>query len=70
MIADKAQTEMLTALILLGWWVERRSLYDEEGVEGWAWIEPDGTEHVEIGSWIELPPWPDSASVKIRGSHA
>ena len=45
----------------LGWEVERRSLYDEEGVEGWAWVAPDGTEFVEIGSWCEDAPWPDEA---------
>ena len=49
----------------LGWEVERRSLYDEEGVEGWAWIAPDGTEFVEIGSWNEDAPWPDEAQAYL-----
>lgn len=53
-----------------GWSVEKRSLYDEEGVEGWAWIDPDGGEHVETGVWDDLPPWPESARAvvaKARG---
>ncbi len=58
----------LIALTLLGWDVERRSLYDEEGCEGWAWIEPNGTEHVELGLWDELPPWPDSARAAIAAA--
>ena len=65
--------DQLCALLLHGWAVEKRSLYDEEGVEGWVWVEPNGTEHVEIGSWDELPPWPDSARealAKARGERA
>jgi hypothetical protein len=44
-----------------GWEVERVSLYDEDGVEGWKWTAPDGREFYEIGSWDEPPPWPDEA---------
>lgn len=47
--------------LLDGWKCERVSMYEDEGVEGWRWIEPDGTEHYEVGSWDELPPWPESA---------
>ena len=57
--------EQLTALILHEWTIEKRSLYDEEGIEGWAWIEPDGTEHVDTGAWDELPPWPESARAAL-----
>jgi hypothetical protein len=49
----------------LGWDVEKRSLYDEEGIEGWVWIAPDGNEFVEMGSWSEAPPWPDEAQVHL-----
>ena len=56
--------DQVTAFVL-GWTVEKRSLFDEEGVEGWAWIEPNGNEHIEVGAWDELPPWPESARVAI-----
>lgn len=52
--------DQLTAL-MLGWEVDKIAMYDEEGVEGWIWTEPDGTEHVEMGDWNELPTWPESA---------
>lgn len=54
--------EQLHALVVRGWVVEKRLLYDEESVEGWAWIEPDGTEHIVVGEWGDLPPWPDMRS--------
>ena len=57
--------DQLLALIKYGWTVEHRSFYDEEGIEGWAWIEPGGAEHTEVGDWSELPPWPDSARAAI-----
>lgn len=53
--------QQFKALTVYGWEVEKASLYDEEGVEGWRWTEPNGTEHYEIGDWNELPTWPDSA---------
>lgn len=37
---------------------ERRSLYDEEGVEGWRWTSSDGQEWIKIGSWDEVPMHP------------
>ncbi len=64
-VAAPDMDDQLVALLLLGWEVEKRSLYDEEGVEGWAWIEPNGDEHVDVGPWDELPPWPKSARVAI-----
>lgn len=57
--------DQFLALYKYGWELERKSCYDEEGVEGWAWVEPDGTDHVELGSWDELPPWPESARIVI-----
>ncbi len=43
-----------------GYAVERRSLYDEEGVEGWAWTSPSGESlGDEIGLWDEVPAMPD-----------
>lgn len=43
-----------------GWTVEPASLYDEEGVEGWRWFDPDYNEHsTVIGCWHEQPPLPD-----------
>jgi hypothetical protein len=43
----------------LGWAIERRSFYDEEGVEGWEFTSPAGKEFSEIGDWNDEPPWPD-----------
>lgn len=34
-----------------GWAVEKASLYDEEGVEGWRWTDPRGNEYSVIGDW-------------------
>ena len=59
--ASPCMHDQLKALVLYGWTVEKVSLYDEEGVEGWMWTEPDGTEHTEAGEWGDLPPWPMSA---------
>lgn len=43
-----------------GWTAEPASLYDEEGVEGWRWYDPDYNEHATvIGLWSEPPPLPD-----------
>lgn len=53
--------DQVYALTGLGWTVEKLSMYDEEGVEGWMWTEPNGTEHTEMGDWSELPTWPQSA---------
>lgn len=57
--------EQLIALLRYNWTVDKVSLYDEEGVEGWCWTEPNGREHTEIGDWNELPPWPDSARAAL-----
>lgn len=40
---------------------DKVSLYDEEGVEGWRWTAPDGTEWTEMGDWNEEPPMPPFA---------
>lgn len=46
--------------LLNGYAVERASLYDEEGVEGWRWTAPDGEElGSEIGDHEEVPAMPD-----------
>ena len=57
--------QQLLAIIKYDWSIAKVSLYDEEGIEGWRWMEPDGQEHVEVGSWDDLPPWPDSARQAI-----
>ena len=57
--------QQMLALTIYGWEVEKVSLYDEEGIEGWRWTEPNGTEHTETGDWSDLPPWPDSARKAI-----
>ena len=57
--------QQLLAIIKYNWSIAKVSLYDEEGIEGWRWMEPDGQEHVEVGDWDDLPPWPDSARQAI-----
>lgn len=57
--------EQLLAILVHGWKVVKIALYDEGRVDGWRWIEPDGTAHDEIGDWSELPPWPASARAAI-----
>jgi hypothetical protein len=57
--------QQLLAMALYHWTAEEHSLYDAEGVEGWAWVEPDGTEHTAVGEWDNLPPWPESARLRI-----
>jgi len=57
--------KQLLALTKYDWEVTRISLYDEEGIEGWKWTEPDGTEHYESGDWDALPTWPDSANKSL-----
>jgi len=65
--AHDTLVEQVKAL-MAGWTVERMSLYDEEGIDGWKWIEPNGNEHIESGAWDELPPWPESASAALKAA--
>jgi hypothetical protein len=56
---------MVFALAIAGWTVERASLYDEEDVKGWRWIEPKhGSAYCAIGQWHELPAWPARAATE------
>jgi hypothetical protein len=57
--------DMLYALIFAKWTLETRYFPGEE-LEGWVWIEPNGTEHLVKGSWEALPPWPDPAARRSR----
>jgi len=61
------RASQLYAITFRGWTVRPVSLYDEEGVEGWLWTEPNGTEHAEIGDHSELPTWPASAARALKG---
>ena len=59
-------SDMLYALTHLGWSVNKRSLYDEEGVEGWEWLDGQGREiATEIGDWNALPPWPKACQQRV-----
>lgn len=49
-----------------GWTVERVSLYDEEGVDGWRWIDPEGNEYAVMGDWSEPPPLPEHMEPPAR----
>lgn len=66
----EASAAVLRALVLRGWTVERRSVYDEEAVDAWAWIAPDGREFVELGDHLELPPWPEEAAKALAAQEA
>lgn len=58
-------TRLYVNALLEGWTVERVSLYDEEGVEGWRWTSPEGYESSEVGSWDELPAIPDEVFLRL-----
>jgi hypothetical protein len=62
---DDAANHLL-ALDKLGWSVERASLYDQEGIEGWRWTDPRGKEYEEIGDWAEPPTVPEAAEIAAR----
>jgi hypothetical protein len=48
------------AFVAAGWKAERASLYDEEGVEGWRWTDPQGdNDYTVMGHWDEPAPPPD-----------
>jgi hypothetical protein len=34
-----------------GWGASRTTLYDEDGVEGWLWAAPNGSEYTVMGDW-------------------
>jgi hypothetical protein len=51
--------EMYERALELGWDVDRVSLYDEEGVEGWCWTSPDGNEYYVVGDWNYTPEVPE-----------
>ncbi len=37
------------------WSLSKRSLYDEEGIEGWEWSDPRGVSYCCVGSWDGPP---------------
>ncbi len=47
------------------WVVENQHFYDEECVEGWVWIDPQGKEHSELGDHGATPIWPESARAAL-----
>ena len=51
-------------LLAQGWTVEKASLYDEEGVDGWMWTSPNGQEFCEMGDWDKEPPIPEHLARK------
>lgn len=59
MMAEQNLTDKARALVGAGWTVERVSLYDEEGVEGWQWTDPGGVIETVAGAWDEPPPLPE-----------
>ena len=68
---DKSRERDRAILAALGWTTEPRSLYDEEGVEGWAWIDPQGDQKfVDVGAWDEPAPYPDCFPRHEEWEHA
>jgi hypothetical protein len=65
-LQSECELDLRARLTAKGWTVERASLYDEEGVEGWRWMGPgwpfsaEGRDELhEIGDWHDLPAIPD-----------
>lgn len=52
----------------------RASLYDEEGIDGWRWVDPlDGSEVFAMGHWEDeppLPPFAEEAIAKALGAQS
>ncbi len=56
--------DQLEALLLFGWKVDPCHWERPDEI---VWIEPDMTEHGEIGNWREYPlPWPSSAAEALK----
>jgi hypothetical protein len=56
---DRVELEAgLWALTVGGWTVDKVSMYDQEGVEGWQWHHPDDRYVHVIGGWDDLPSVP------------
>ena len=71
LIADAPDCNaMLTAVLLLGWDIERASLFDEEGVEGWRFTSPSGSEYHIVGDWGELPDLADGVRDAIAAARS
>lgn len=64
-----SDTDVRNAAEAAGWEIIRVSLYDEEGVEGWRWIAPNGTEYGELGSWDEPAAVPDEVREMFEEHH-
>lgn len=52
MITDE---KLIEIAISGGWTVEKTSLYDDEGVEGWEWESPSGENFRVSGVWDDGP---------------
>lgn len=65
---EAEQLKELVQLFVDGWTVERASLYDEEGIEGWRWTSPyDGYRQFdETGCWSEPPTISDAMREYLR----
>jgi hypothetical protein len=61
------ELELMLRALVAGWTVDKVSLYDEEGVDGWRWTDPRGTEYCCTGDWNELPEFPDAARSALGG---
>jgi hypothetical protein len=53
-----------------GWTIDPVSLFDDEGVEGWRVVAPDGKEWTAIGSWQGPPVIEDEAREKMAAALA
>lgn len=59
MLEELKHDEKMKDIVIACGEPETMSLYDEEGLEGWRWVHPDGREWTAIGAWDEpAPPHP------------
>lgn len=63
-----AETDYAELARSKGWEIYTTYLYDDEDVEGWRWVSPDGEEHDEIGPHDEPPSVSDHIKEILIGS--
>jgi hypothetical protein len=61
-MSDKEKLDLYFKFFMLGGTLEKKSFYDEEGVEGWVFTIDffnEEKEFFETGVWNEIPDMPD-----------
>lgn len=62
---ERDDNRAMVYALMIGWTVDKRSLYDEEGIEGWVWNANGSSEFAVTGSWDEMPTWSDAAHLEL-----